>query len=219
MAPYTHRQGQFLTFIHDYTRLNGRPPAESDMQKYFGITPPSVHQMVLMLEKRKLIRRTPGPARSIHLLLAPEQLPREGEAEKTSHVDPKSIFGRWRITHMDEWDQDFVNEEVEGYIRFDNGGSGEFQFGYVHGWIDHELTERDGKPAVEWSWEGNDEMDPVSGRGWAVLQNGEALTGKLAFHHGDKSGFLAVKTAEGDRESGKRPIMIPLTGGKRPRKR
>src|SRR5437899_2514833 len=106
------------------------------------------------------------------------------------------ILGHWRITHMDQWDQDFVDAEVEGYVRLDHGGSGEFQFGYVHGWIDHELVERDGKPGVEWSWEGNDEMDRATGRGWAVLQLDGTLKGKLSFHQGDESDFLAVRKRE-----------------------
>jgi len=83
-----------------------------------------------------------------------------------------SILGLWRITHMDEWDQDFVDEEVEGFIRLDQGGRGEFQFGYVHGWIDHEPAEREGKTGVEWSWDGNDEMESASGRDWAVSAGG-----------------------------------------------
>ena len=72
---YTPRQGQFLAFIHYYSKLNGCPPAEGDMARYFKITPPSAHQMVVTLEQRGLIERVPGQARSIRLLLAREDLP------------------------------------------------------------------------------------------------------------------------------------------------
>ncbi|MEO0986645.1 MAG: MarR family transcriptional regulator [Cyanobacteria bacterium J06639_14] len=76
MSPqYTPKQGQYLAFIYYYTKLNGRPPAERDMQAYFKTTPPSVHQMVLTLEKRELISRQPGQPRSIQVLLPSEQLP------------------------------------------------------------------------------------------------------------------------------------------------
>lgn len=76
MSPaYTERQGQFLAYIHTYSLLNGCAPAQADMQKFFRITPPSVHSMMLTLERRGLIRRVPGQARSITLLLAPEALP------------------------------------------------------------------------------------------------------------------------------------------------
>src|SRR5262249_5418900 len=47
---FTPRQGQYLAYIHLYTRLHRRPPAEADIQQYFCVTPPSVHQMVLTLE-------------------------------------------------------------------------------------------------------------------------------------------------------------------------
>ncbi len=64
-----------MAFIYAYTRLMRRPPAEADIQRYFEVTPPSVHQMVLTLERAGLIRRRPGVARSIELLVAPESLP------------------------------------------------------------------------------------------------------------------------------------------------
>jgi SOS-response transcriptional repressor LexA len=78
--PYTSRQGQFLAFIRHYTTLHGRPPAEAEMGQFFRLTPPSVHQMILALERRGLITREPGMARSIRLTLQPEQLPPLREA-------------------------------------------------------------------------------------------------------------------------------------------
>ena len=72
---YTERQGQFLAYIHQYSILNGCAPAEADMQRFFQIAPPSVHSMVLTLERRGLIRRVPGQARSITLIVSPESLP------------------------------------------------------------------------------------------------------------------------------------------------
>jgi repressor LexA len=72
---YTRRQGQFLAFIYYYTKVNGRPPAEADMQRYFQVSPPSVHQMVVKLEERGYIARVPGQGRSIRLLLPREKLP------------------------------------------------------------------------------------------------------------------------------------------------
>ena len=78
--PYSKVQGQYLAFIADYTEMNGRPPAEADMQWYFSVTPPSVHNMILTLERRGLIRRTPGRARSIEVLLPRDQIPWLGGA-------------------------------------------------------------------------------------------------------------------------------------------
>jgi Mn-dependent DtxR family transcriptional regulator len=72
---YTDKQGQYLAFIYYYTKMHGRAPAELDMQKYFKVTPPSVHQMVITLEQHGLIERIPWQARSIRLLLSRDELP------------------------------------------------------------------------------------------------------------------------------------------------
>jgi DNA-binding MarR family transcriptional regulator len=72
---FTEKQGQYLAFIYTYACMFRRPPAETDMQRHFRVSPPSVHQMVVTLERAGLIRRKPGVPRSIELLIAPQQLP------------------------------------------------------------------------------------------------------------------------------------------------
>jgi repressor LexA len=72
---FTPKQGQYLAFIYAYTRLHRRPPTEADMQLYFRVSPPSVHQMILTLERAGFIRRQPRVARSIQMLVDPESLP------------------------------------------------------------------------------------------------------------------------------------------------
>jgi len=72
---YTEKQGQYLAFIYYYTKIHGVAPAEAEMQRYFGVTPPAVHQMVLSLERKGLIERRVGVTRSIKVLLARDQLP------------------------------------------------------------------------------------------------------------------------------------------------
>ena len=74
-AAPTERQGQFLAYIFQYSLVNGCAPAEADMQRYFQITAPSVHSMVITLERRGFIQRVPRKARSITLLVPPESLP------------------------------------------------------------------------------------------------------------------------------------------------
>ena len=101
---FTPKQGQYLAFIYAYTRLHRRPPAEADMQQYFRVSPPSVHQMVLTLERAGFIQRQPGVARSIEMLVDPEHLP----VLRQSYDDPRfnrskplcrstrAISGAWR---------------------------------------------------------------------------------------------------------------------------
>jgi repressor LexA len=71
----TPLQGQYLAFIRAYTLIHREPPAEADMQRFFRVTPPSVHRMVLALAEQGLIERTPGKARSLRVLVATDQLP------------------------------------------------------------------------------------------------------------------------------------------------
>lgn len=72
---FTTTQGQYLAFIYAYTRVLERPPAEADIQHHFRVSPPTVHQMILTLERGGFIRRTPRAARSIEVLVPPELLP------------------------------------------------------------------------------------------------------------------------------------------------
>jgi len=74
-AEFTAKQGQYLAFIHCYTKVNRRPPAQTDLQRFFGVTPPSVHNMILTLERKGLLARTPGQARSIKVLVDRDDLP------------------------------------------------------------------------------------------------------------------------------------------------
>jgi repressor LexA len=75
MRAFSEKQGQYLAFIYCYSKVNGRPPAEADMERYFRVSPPSVHDMVLRLEAGGFIERTPGKGRSIRLLVPPVELP------------------------------------------------------------------------------------------------------------------------------------------------
>jgi hypothetical protein len=86
-----------------------------------------------------------------------------------SKPEPNPFAGRWRIVSMSAWEQDFVDEEEEGYFEFGENDQGEFHFGYVHG-----------------------HMDPAQGRGWAVVR-GDELHGMIFFHGGDDSEFVAKK--------------------------
>ena len=73
---FTAKQGQYLAFIYNYTKIHSQAPAESDLERYFQVSPPAIHDMIKTLERNGLIERTPGRARSIRLLVQPEHLPR-----------------------------------------------------------------------------------------------------------------------------------------------
>jgi len=74
-ASHTEKEGQYLAFIHYYTKVNGIPPAQIDFQRYFKISPPSVHHMILKLEQKNLIHRIPNTPRSLTVTLPENEIP------------------------------------------------------------------------------------------------------------------------------------------------
>ena len=106
---------------------------------------------------------------------------------------PEPYIGKWRIIHMNQWDQDFVDLEVPGYVTIRKDGMGEFQFGAVQGEMDCRIENIGGGSLLAFTWDGSDECDPASGRGW-IKVDGKQLVGHLFFHLGDASGFTAKKT-------------------------
>lgn len=107
-----------------------------------------------------------------------------------------TIAGKWRITEMDMWDQDAFDLLGRAFFRFDGKRSGNFRFIAVEGGMDCHHGERDGRPFVEFTWDGNDECDPASGRGWVALEEDGTLSGHIFFHQGDDSGFRAIRAED-----------------------
>lgn len=73
----TRQQGQFLAYISEYVASNraGVAPSHADLQRFFNLTPPSVNSMLQRLERCGFIRRVPGKARAIEVLVPAAHLP------------------------------------------------------------------------------------------------------------------------------------------------
>lgn len=104
----------------------------------------------------------------------------------------RAFSGRWRIVEMEAWDRDAFDLLGPAYMAFDRGGLGAFRFIAVEGRMDCRYGDRDGKPLVEFTWDGNDELDPASGRGWAIA-DGMSLRGRIFIYSGDASDFGGVR--------------------------
>jgi uncharacterized protein YndB with AHSA1/START domain len=76
--------------------------------------------------------------------------------------------------------------EVPGHFIFNKDGTGHFQFGLVRGEMDCRIETANEPERIEFSWEGQEELDSTSGRGWAVIEFGE-IRGRIFFHLGDDS--------------------------------
>jgi hypothetical protein len=102
------------------------------------------------------------------------------------------FLGYWRITEMEQWDREFIDLVVPGYVKFDKHDIGDFQFGAVNGHMDCKIETEGGESRIEFTWEGYDELDQCSGCGWAAIHDGR-LFGRLYIHLGDDSWFKAEK--------------------------
>jgi hypothetical protein len=103
------------------------------------------------------------------------------------------IDGRWRIVEMELWDEEAIDLLGPSFIDIGPRKDGSFRFIAVEGWMDIRRVERDGSLGIEFSWDGSDERDPASGRGWAVLSQDGSLSGRIHIHGGDDSAFRAVR--------------------------
>jgi len=94
VADFTATQGRYLSFIHAYTALHGYPPAELDIARALCVSPPSVNQMVKMLEKKGLILRHPGQPRSLEILVPEEEIPPWNSRKRTANSSASQIRSR-----------------------------------------------------------------------------------------------------------------------------
>ena len=103
--------------------------------------------------------------------------------------------GTWHIYEMEMWDEDYFNMEVQAYIEIRPDNLGNFQFGLVSGYLDGYLEAESGKERFVFTWEGQDEMDPMTGSGWIKLKGKNEAVGLIKLHLGDRSGFKARRTS------------------------
>jgi hypothetical protein len=131
-----------------------------------------------------------------------------------------SVTGAWRIVEMDLWDAEAIDLLGPGYIQFGADQTGHFRFIAVEGWMDCQRGQRDGRPCVEFTWAGNDESDPASGHGWAVLEEDRSLRGHIYFHLGDAraSGQCVPRMRRSPQRSNPRAEASSADGRGRPRR-
>ena len=102
---------------------------------------------------------------------------------------PRAFLGTWRVIETELWDKDALDESKPARITFDKHGGGSFQIVYVYGEVDPRFE----GSRVEFTWVGNDDSDEASGRGWGEIGKDGKLRGRIFFHRGDDSSFVARK--------------------------
>jgi hypothetical protein len=135
----------------------------------------------------------------IRTSLLPETAPRRVseptavKRKRPMQARPSSIVGAWRITSTELWDREALDLVEEAFIRFGPQRLGDLAMIAVRADVDYRLETKDEKQRVEFSFVGNDDGDPCSGRGWAVIGDDDVLRGRLYIHRGDDSAFEAVR--------------------------
>lgn len=113
---------------------------------------------------------------------------------KQIEIEQRDFIGAWRITKMSEWDNDYVNEEVQAFIKIEKSGSGEFHFGFVQGSMYGDFEKRDENLIYDFTFEGSDECNSANGDGWMKINADGTAEGEIRFHAGDTSKFWAKRT-------------------------
>ena len=116
------------------------------------------------------------------------------ERFKQTEIGKKDFIGTWRITKMSEWDNDYVNEEVQAFIKIEKSRMGEFHFGLVQGSMSGDYEKCEGNLIYDFTFEGSDECDSATGDGWMKINADGTAEGEIRFHLGDKSTFWAKRT-------------------------
>ena len=101
--------------------------------------------------------------------------------------------GRWRIAEMDMLASDDLGLAESAHLSFGSAAAGDMAFGALSAVLDVRYGARDGAACAEFAWQGFDEGDSVSGRGWAALGTAGRLVGHIFVHNGDDSGFVAER--------------------------
>jgi hypothetical protein len=117
--------------------------------------------------------------------------------------------GTWRITKMEGWDAAYIDLTGPGHVAIDRKGSGFMQYGAVEADLDYRIEEIGSEQRLEFSFQGFDEGDPISGRGWAIVE-GTKMAGQIYIHRGDEAPFKAVRTSAAKVRSAPAPKVIPL---------
>lgn len=118
------------------------------------------------------------------------------QGPKQTKTGKKGFIGAWRIMKMSGWDEDYCNMEVQAYIRIENFGNGDFQFGLVRGEVSGDFRKTVDGTIFDFTWDGSDECDEASGDGWMKIKEGGTAEGEIRIHNSDSSSFWAKKVSK-----------------------
>ena len=115
-----------------------------------------------------------------------------GRKATGKRIKTNPFRGEWKIVSTNVWEPADLNELEPARLTFGANSKGELCFIAITASVDYRIGARDGSPAVEFSWAGDDDGSPISGRGWAQ-RDPRGLVGQLFIHEGDEAQFVAER--------------------------
>jgi hypothetical protein len=123
---------------------------------------------------------------------------------KKADPNPRTpgIRGKWLVAEMPDLSDDYLDLTPDPHVvlktqKTRKDISGEYEFGAQSGVIDGRFERLpDGGTRLTFTFEGNDELDPVHGYGEATLIDEDALKGYMRYHLGDTYRFVWKRARE-----------------------
>jgi len=97
--------------------------------------------------------------------------------------NPSPFLGRWRLTEADVWERCYLDLLEPAYVRFGDDGHGEMAFGALQAELRCEL----GPLLVFFTFEGHDDLHPISGSGTAETLPDGSLELEISYESGDEA--------------------------------
>ncbi|EDM74688.1 hypothetical protein PPSIR1_06586 [Plesiocystis pacifica SIR-1] len=141
----------------------------------------------------------PAPRPPLTLVQDEPDLPAPPAKAKASGARP--FVGTWRINSMQRWDADYYDMDGPAHVVIEpvrgdpDARQGRFRFGLVYGELDCRCLRGEQPPKLRFSWLGDDEGEPMAGRGWIEVE-GDEMRGQIFIHFGDDSTFTARRVGE-----------------------
>ena len=103
----------------------------------------------------------------------------------------KNYYGRWNIESMEGWDKDYINLVEQAHIHIESDGSGQMIWGAMSSTINGKYNAV--LKQYEFSWQGFDEGDRVSGEIQIRLISDREAIASMHMNNGGTSQLLLTR--------------------------
>ena len=113
------------------------------------------------------------------------------------------LTGKWRVAETPDLAHDYLALSPDPHVKLKKAGRNEidgiYEFGAQSGELDGTIEDlSDGSLRLSFTFEGEDELDPVHGYGEAALVDENTLQGYTRRHRGDTCQFVWKRISRRD---------------------